>query len=194
MLVLSSLLTIVHLRTGKDGEQPKIWVTSDNNLHISSAWDGNIVFRLQDDAGFNIDNVNVLDILHRHRIRRLELQNLTEQATDNEISLADIKHDVKMLYNGWMRFDNRLKSIENNTRLTLNRRIIRRILGRIRRLDQRITSIEESVLVDDCASADRTSTVCKNGGTCYDSFKSFSCDCTEGWTVKSHLYDNPNQY
>lgn len=183
LILISTNLASAQLWQDGEDKQPKIWVTSDNNLYLESAPDDNIIFRLKNDAFFNINDINIMDILRQYKIDQMEILNATKDTIAEQMSLIDLQHNVKNLYDDLKRFARNLRSVDNSTRLTLNRRIIRRILGRIRRLDQRLTLIEQDLLIDDCSSNEQSSSVCKNGGICYDGFKDFTCDCPKGWTV-----------
>lgn len=179
-----SIAAVQSLEDGNEWLPPKIWVTEENDLHFRSAHDQDIIFRLKEEtSGLHVNEMNLMDIVQRFRQQRLDLQNVSNTVLSQQMSFNDLKHNVKNMYDDVIRFGRHLRFIDNRTRLTINPRMIRRILGRIRRLDQRLTLIEQNLLIDNCSTNVGSASVCKNGGVCYDAFNDFTCDCPKGWTV-----------
>ncbi|KAL9905968.1 cubilin 2 isoform 1-T1 [Glossina fuscipes fuscipes] len=156
-------------------KQPKISV-NDGTLVLEAAHGRNITFRLSRDSSLCVNNVDVMEKI-RHRNAPSSLDTETK---DIDIATAEqFKQNMLVLQWDLQVFAERLLSMQNNTRSILQSRVLRRYLGRIRRLSGRQVAIERDLLNNECT---KNSTSCKNGGTCYGGYKDFYCECTEGWT------------
>lgn len=156
--------------------QPKI-LLRNGDLVLESAYDRNITFRLSRDSSLFLNNVNLWE-----KIRQRYTPSAVDSGSKEKemFSTDDIKMEIQKLHEDLERFAQRLMTSQNRTRRTLQLGVIRRNLGRINRLNGRLLVLERKLKKDECAEATEP---CKNGGTCYDSYNGFHCECTEGYTV-----------
>ncbi|XP_073838449.1 cubilin homolog [Musca autumnalis] len=175
---LGILLLKVYLIAADYESQPKI-VSKNGNLIFEAATDRNISIRLTHDSNLLLNNVNLME-----KIR----ERYTPAALDGEVkplkvpTTEEYGETIYQLRDDIHRLARRFSMLENRTRSTIAPRIIRRQLARLRRLNGRLSALEDNVNKDECAE---TTEPCKNGGTCYDLYKGYHCECPEGWTGKT---------
>ncbi|XP_061400319.1 cubilin homolog [Musca vetustissima] len=158
--------------------QPKI-ISKNGNLIFEAAIDRNISLRLSHDSTLQLNNVDVME-----KIRQL----YTPVTLDGEVKPLDVPTiekagtELHALRDDIQRLVRRFSILQNRTRNTIGPRVLRRQLARLRRLSGRLAVLDENLNKDECAMAVEP---CKNGGTCYDLYKGFHCECPEGWTGKT---------
>ncbi|XP_037817925.1 cubilin homolog [Lucilia sericata] len=158
--------------------QPKIHLKS-GGLILEAAYDRNITFRLSRDSSLFLNKVNLMDKIRQRYTPAIP--DIDAKLTDT-YSTDDLKSEIQKLHDDLERFAHRVMTSQNHTRRTLQLGVIRRNLGRINRLNGRLLALERKLKKDECAEATEP---CKNGGTCYDSYNGFHCECTEGYTGKT---------
>lgn len=158
--------------------QPKITL-KNNDLVVEAALDRNITLRLAgDDSSVLLNNVNLMERIRQYFAPSFDEGGASKQA--EVISANTLKTEIQRLHDDLERFALRLMTMQNRTRRTLQLGLIRRNLGRINRLNGRLLFLERKLKKDECVES---TDPCKNGGTCYDSYNGFHCECTEGYTV-----------
>lgn len=177
-----SVLLIISLKSetsrGDYVNQPKIH-SNKGDLILESAYDRDIRVRLTHDAGIYVNNVNLLEKL-RQRSSPAILDG--DAKSSQQLTVDEVKGELHKLHDDLERLATRLGTAQNRTRRTLQLGVIRRNLGRINRLNGRLLALERKLKRDECQE---TSEPCKNGGTCYDSYNGFHCECTAGYAVGS---------
>ncbi|XP_059225289.1 cubilin homolog [Stomoxys calcitrans] len=172
------LIKIIVISAGYDG-QPKI-LTKNAALILEASYDQNISLRLSHGSSLLVNHVDVME----HLRRRYTPSNLDRDPTKSldTIPTADeIGNTVLKLRGDIDRLNRRFSYLFNRTR-TPQPRSVRRLMGRLRRLSRRVLVIEENITKNECTEATEP---CKNGGTCYDSYKGYHCECPEGWKGKT---------
>uniref|UniRef100_A0A1A9WD06 Cubilin n=1 Tax=Glossina brevipalpis TaxID=37001 RepID=A0A1A9WD06_9MUSC len=176
--LLCATIAFISISKAEYPKQPKILV-NDGTLLLEAARDCNITLRLSRDALLYVNNIDVMEKI-RHRYTSSSLD--TESKDFDIVTTEQIKQNMLLLNDDLRSFAASLLSVQNNTRLLLQSRVLRRYLGRLRRLNGRLVAIERELLNNECTQIPEP---CKNGGTCYDGYKDFYCECTEGWTGKT---------
>ncbi|XP_058975812.1 cubilin homolog [Musca domestica] len=158
--------------------QPKI-ISQHGNLILQAATDRNLSLRLTHDAKLLLNNIDLMDTIR---------ERFTPATLDGDVKPIEIPtienagEEIHSIRNDIQRLTRRFSMLQNRTRNTVGPRQLRRELGRLRRLNGRLANLEENVDKDECAE---TTEPCKNGGTCYDLYKGYHCECAEGWTGKT---------
>ncbi|XP_075163375.1 cubilin homolog [Haematobia irritans] len=156
--------------------QPKI-ISKNGDLILEASNEQNISLRLSHGSSLLINNVDIMERIRQFYTpsnldidldKPLDMPSMDEMGT----MILKIREDID-------RMNLRYSVLLNRTRTSRQQRSLRRLLGRLRRLGARISVIEENLVKDECAEA---TDPCKNGGTCYDLYKGYHCDCPEGWT------------
>ena len=180
------VLLIITLKTDKSRsdyvKQPKIHLNK-GDLILESAYDRNITLRLSHDSALYVNKVNILEKLRQRYAPPAILDGDTKPS--QQYNVDEVKSEIQKLVEDLERFATRLITAQNRTRRTLRLGIIRRNLGRINRLNGRLLALERKLKKDECQESTEP---CKNGGTCYDSYNGFHCECSNGYTVCKAFY------
>lgn len=152
---------------------------SDGSLIFEAASDQNITFRLMGDAAtLLLNEVDLTSLLQR---RRRVIAAQTAAAAREPMSLDALEEQFRGVQRDISRVDRWLGNMLNRTRRSgFNQRMLRRYMQRTQTVRRNINMLQMNVHEDDCHS-----NPCKNGGTCYDAYKSFQCICTPGWQVRT---------
>ncbi|XP_050336908.1 cubilin homolog [Bactrocera neohumeralis] len=176
-----SLLIIVKIfSTASDefSEQPQIHA-NDGKLIFRAAPYRNITLRVKGEGGIFLNSVNILNKVKKKRTQLGPIQNEDVLTAERlRALLATFKSDLQSL-------GVRYAVLQNRTRgrgLSID---IRRTSGRLQRVQTRITQIENIILRNECEDRSDNGTKCKNGGTCYDGYNNFHCECPNGWSGKT---------
>lgn len=159
-------------------KQPKILLKNGGDLVLEAAYDRNITLRLSRDSSLFLNNINLMEKI---RQRYTPAVDENESRSTNVYTTDEIKTEIRNLHDDLERFALRLSRSTNRRGQSGQLGVIRRNLGRINRLNGRLLVLERKLKKDECAEAKDP---CKNGGTCYDSYNGFHCECTEGYTVR----------
>ena len=180
------VLSIITLKTDKTRSdyvnQPKIHLNK-GDLILESAYDRNITVRLSHDSALYVNNVNVLEKLRQRYAPPAILEG--DMKPNQQFNVNEVKSEIQSLQEDLERLATRLITAQNRTRRTLQLGVIRRNLGRINRLNGRLLVLERKLKKDECQESTEP---CKNGGTCYDSYNGFHCECANGYTVCKAFY------
>jgi cubilin len=164
--------------SGVDCCRPKILV-NDGNLVIRSAESKNVSIQLIGKSRFFVNNVDVLESLHPSNGSSPGGSVNSDMLTNLEAQVARLRGSLRGP-NGIL---NRLERVEsgipaNATALAgvtdrsrfnaLNRRIVV--------LEQKVANLTARLMLDHCKSYP-----CKNGGTCFNMFETFRCECPANW-------------
>lgn len=174
LIVVKIFITV----SGEFIEQPQIKAV-DGKLIFRAAPYRNITLRLKGEGGIFLNSVNILNKVKKRRTQLGPVHNEDVLTSETLRSLlATFKSDLQSL-------GVRYAVLQNRTRgrgLLIN---IRRSSGRVQRAQARIAQIENIVLKNECEDKSDNGTKCKNGGTCYDGYNNFYCECPNGWTVSN---------
>lgn len=174
--VILTVILISYVSAEYDS-QPKI-LTHNGDLILEAAYDRNISLRLSQSSTLLLNNVDIMERI-RQQYTPTSLDETGEKPLDVP-TIEGISNEIYDLTKDIQRFSRRISALQNRTRSTLQRRSMRRYTNRLRRLNGRLLVLEENINTDECAEA---TDPCKNGGTCYDAYKGYHCECAEGWTV-----------
>uniref|UniRef100_A0A1I8N3F6 Uncharacterized protein n=2 Tax=Musca domestica TaxID=7370 RepID=A0A1I8N3F6_MUSDO len=148
--------------------QPQI-LSKNGGLALQSVRDKNIHLRLNQGSSLIFNDTDILEEIH---------QLYTYEDKSTTFSRKSVSDEVHKLREGISRLVQRFSHFENSTRNTLKMRVMRQFLRRLNRLTMRLSVIEENVSQNEC-----TDGPCKNGGTCYDLYKGYHCECPDGWQI-----------
>lgn len=156
------------IASASNDNQPQI-LSKNGGLALQSVRDKNIHLRLNQGSSLIFNDTDILEKIH---------QLYTYEDKSTTFSRKSVSDEVHKLREGISRLVQRFSHFENNTRNTLKMRVMRQFLRRLNRLTMRLSVIEENVSQNEC-----TDGPCKNGGTCYDLYKGYHCECPDGWQV-----------
>ncbi|XP_030375580.1 cubilin homolog [Scaptodrosophila lebanonensis] len=174
-LLLLSLLALQFTAAYDNVEnRSKLQANGDGTLVFEPAPDKNLTFRLMgESAKFLLNDVDVLARLEQFR----SSAPVQPETQIEPLSLNAFKEQFGAVKRDLDRLAKRLANLRNRKRRNgPNQRVLRRDLQRVQRVTGAVMVLERNLALDECQSMP-----CKNGGTCYDDYKSFHCDCTAGW-------------
>lgn len=161
-------------------DRPKILI-QDGNLVLESAESRDVSVRLKGKSRFLVNDVDVL--------KKLNPSNTSSDdgASSSSANLDSLAAQVTKLNNllkGRVGVLKRLERIEvaisTNTTLpnpgTPERNRINGLQRRVVTLEQRVANLTERLMRDHCKSYP-----CQNGGTCFNMFETFRCECPANW-------------
>ncbi|XP_022226345.2 cubilin homolog [Drosophila obscura] len=175
LLVLCVFFLELEASSDEREERAVITRQENGNLLLKAAPDQNVTFRLMGEAAtVMVNDVDVLPLLQR----RLQVVTARQVAARREPLSVDVQKDqFRVVQRSLTRLEKRFFNMRNNTRRSgLNQRVLRRQLQRIERVSTTLARIQVFLAKDECQSSP-----CQNGGTCYDEYKAFQCDCAAGW-------------
>uniref|UniRef100_A0A0A1WR72 Cubilin n=1 Tax=Zeugodacus cucurbitae TaxID=28588 RepID=A0A0A1WR72_ZEUCU len=177
-ITLLILLQIYNIVSDEFNEQPQIY-TNDGKLIFHAVPNRNITLRVKGEGSIFLNSVNVLNKVKKKRAQ-LRPAHHEDMLTSESLRslLTTFQSDLRSL---GLRF----ASLQNRTRGRGQSINLRRNLGRLQRTQDRIARIENIVLKNECEDKSDNGTKCKNGGTCYDGYNDFHCECSNGWTGKT---------
>ncbi|XP_063696850.1 cubilin homolog [Culicoides brevitarsis] len=152
--------------------QPRI-LSQNGNLKIEVGDNKTISFRTRNLVVNDIDLIPMLN----------GIQNKSVSQSTDELGLSDqIARIRRILYNngGVLRRIQRLENRTRNVRPGGNNVNLDRIRRRLRVLETRVNRITLKLREDNCRS-----NPCQNGGTCFDMYDSFFCQCPKNWQGRS---------
>jgi cubilin len=150
---------------------------------FESAESKNISVKLKGGSSrFFINNIDVLS--------SLSASNSTRQGSSSSASILDssFQSQINQLKRSIRAQNSRILNLEQNGPVTNgstnasnsnfvgDRQRFNRLNRRIASLEQRVANLTERLLKDHCKSYP-----CQNGGTCFNMFETFRCECTENW-------------
>lgn len=175
-----ALLISPHIVRAKYDGQPKI-LTQKGSLILEAANDHNITIRLSLGSSILVNDVDIMDkIRQRYPSDNLDGKDGGSKPFDIPTT-QQVGDEIHKLQYDIARLSQRLYSLQNRTSSTQQLGAIRRYMGRMRRLNGLLTVLEQNIANDECAELRNP---CKNGGICYDVYKGYHCECSEGWKVK----------
>ena len=157
---------------------------------FESAESKNISIQLKGKSKFLINGFDFLST--DHSSSNVTIMGQSSSATASIILLQDQLNNVKKLIKGVNGIVERLERLESSTidnprangtrgppggrggppdRVRINQ-----LNRRVATLEQRLGNMTERLLHDNCRSFP-----CQNGGTCFNMFDSFRCECPENW-------------
>ncbi|XP_073838450.1 cubilin homolog [Musca autumnalis] len=159
--------------------QPQIF-SKNGGLILQAAQNQNVSLRL---TGISSLLCNDIDILEKIRQRFANNPLDGEASTKmNSLSIGSLANEIQTLQEDISGLWRRFTYFQNTTHSSLQMRGSRQYLRRLHRLMLRLSLLEENILKDECLEANGA---CKNGGTCYDLYKGYHCECPEGWKGKT---------
>lgn len=167
-------------------DRPKILV-NDGNLVFQSAESKNVSIELKGQSRFLVNNVDVL--------RSLNPSNATggdnAANADAIASLVAQVAKLKNALNGRNGVLNRLDRVEMGipANATIpgglsDRGRINGLNRRVVALEQKVANLTERLTRDHCKSYP-----CQNGGTCFNMFDTFRCECPQNWEGPTCVVD-----
>ncbi|XP_016988568.1 cubilin homolog [Drosophila rhopaloa] len=153
---------------------PKI-ISKDGNLIFESGENRNISFRLHGNSRLMInDEYDLLDVLMPSNSSKKRFDFTDEFSTvwDN-VHLRDLQNDLLRIRSeafGASGLSHDLRVIQNSTRVF--RGLMQRFRTRLRAVETRANRMKTQLEANNCASGP-----CENGGTCYNTFYGFRCQC-----------------
>lgn len=159
--------------------RPKILV-NDGNLVFESADSKNVTVRLKGKSFFLINGVNVLGSLHPSNGSSGDSSgDYAEKIKSLQVQFSRLKASLNGQQGVLNRLDRLELGIPANASIpsgTLDRTRVNALNRRIAVLEQRVANLTERLMRDHCKSYP-----CQNGGTCFNMFETFRCECTDSW-------------
>ena len=149
---------------------------NDGNLIFESAESKNVSIKLNGRSRFIVNNIDILSSLNPSNVTNSNRQNnINSQALD---ALASEFVKLKAVIR---RQNIRIESLEiGGGNVSSNVSVDSRGVGRLRRrivaLEQRVANLTERLIRDYCKTYP-----CQNGGTCFNVFDTYRCECPENW-------------
>ncbi|XP_013116992.2 cubilin homolog [Stomoxys calcitrans] len=160
--------------------QPKI-MSKQGTLILQASLNRNISLRLEHgSSSLLINNVNVMQKLHEN-----QSPSKANNGEDDILVLPtskEFRDGFNALRSDIDRLSQLMSSFQNRSRHAWQRNQILRNLVRLGRLSGRLVALQMNLAIDECAVATNP---CKNGGTCFDGYKDYHCECPEGWRGKT---------
>ncbi|XP_017881696.1 cubilin [Ceratina calcarata] len=186
------LLTWLGLSAAWMDERP-VLESRDGSLFISAAKDKNITLKVHGSGFLNVNDYNLLKVtqaavLATRRIERWRTGYMTE-VESNLQRLSQIVEGPDGLERkiAMMRFIEGNSTLQplykNETAKGINVKI-RLILQRLRKVEDKVKSIETKLKVNEC-----TSNPCLNGGACQDLYDGYQCNCPSNWEGPNCMVD-----
>ena len=151
---------------------------NDGNLIFESAESKNVSIKLKGRSRFFVNNIDILSSLNPTNVTNSNGQN-----TVNSRALEDLAAEFNKLKAVVRRQNIRIESLEigggnvsSNASVPFDRQGVGRLRRRISVLEQRVTNLTERLIRDYCKSYP-----CQNGGTCFNVFDTYRCECPENW-------------
>ncbi|XP_075162494.1 cubilin homolog [Haematobia irritans] len=170
------VLTFKCVLASEYARQPQIF-SQKGDLILEAAHNQDIHLRLSHGSSLLINNIDIMDKIRQRKLDK-SLKDTSEILTTTpkhlEVEMNNIRKEIDYL-------SEKLSSYYNRSEFVLLTEIERNI-DRIRRLNVRIGALQKILAKDECAEETNP---CKNGGTCYDLYKGYHCECTEGWKGKN---------
>lgn len=158
--------------------RPK-FLTENGNFVIESAVDRNISFRLKGTSFLNINDMNVMSMIHSggFNVSSVSNSNVALRLSRLEERFQQIPSYDTRPRNQY--FNNRLIQLENKVNNASSEPNLMIFNRRIRQLEVRVNRLFDKLMADNCSS-----NPCKNGGTCMKVFSNtgYACQCTDSWT------------
>ncbi|XP_012136673.2 cubilin [Megachile rotundata] len=186
------LLTCLGLCAAWMDERP-VLESRDGNLIISAAKDRNITLKILGDGYVNVNEINLLHIATTAQsATRLIERWRTGYMAELESNLQRLTQIVE----GPDGLERRIATLKgfgeaNSTGTTSTNQSapgvtmkIRMLVNRVRRVEDKVKSIEQKLKVNDC-----TSNPCLNGGTCQDLYEGYQCNCPSNWEGPNCMVD-----
>lgn len=166
--------------------QPKI-ITQDGHMIFMTADNHNITFRSQGAGSIRVNEEDLIAVVKSAKESVAELQRIKN---DEIISL---RQSVSQIQNELSRFNqlndrvsaidatlNRINNLISRSGINgTNQNVFtnqRRLTQRVNRFKTRLDTLEQNLERNEC-----NSNPCRNGGTCLDGYKRFSCRCPTNW-------------
>ena len=153
---------------------------NDGNLVFQSAESRNISIQLKGQSRFLVNNLDIV----RYLIPEIEPN--TEKSGSNTDAISSLTSQVaklRSLMRGPNGILNRLDRVESGIPANASlpsggsdRPRINALNRRVTTLEQIVANLTERLMRDHCKSYP-----CQNGGTCFNMFDTFRCECPENW-------------
>ncbi|XP_017064010.1 cubilin homolog [Drosophila eugracilis] len=177
LLLCLAIFFIMDIWPSAEGfvNSPKI-ISKDGNLIFESGANRNISFRLSGTSRLLInEEYDVMDLLMANSGSKKrpggakDEWNTAEDFVDVR-ELADQLADFKRKAFGANGLSLKLRQQQNRTRMSMA--LMRRFQTRLRLVENRVSRMKTQLDTNNCASGP-----CENGGTCYNTFNGFRCQC-----------------
>lgn len=151
---------------------------NDGNLVFQSADSKNVSIKLNGKSKFLVNDVDVLKFLSPKNTSTSDSSSNTDSVSSLKTQFSKLKKAIRG-QNGILK---RLEDLEssaviNGTRIsTTDRSRLNALNRRIFLLEQTVANLTERLMRDHCKSYP-----CQHGGTCFNMFDTFRCECTENW-------------
>lgn len=155
---------------------------NDGNLVFESADSKNVSVHLKGKSRFLINHIDVLENLQPSN-RSSSGGDASRENSDKIKSLQTQLTRLKNVINSQQGILNRLDRLElgipANATIpsgTLDRTRVNALVRRIAALEMKVANLTERLMRDHCKSYP-----CQNGGTCFNMFETFRCECPDNY-------------
>ncbi|CAI9720655.1 cubilin [Octopus vulgaris] len=180
--------TEVRKKRDISNQLPRI-VTSDGHLIFMTGVNHNITFKSSSGGFVNIDGHDLKDLISSQKKLNVNLKSELEQMKASQQTLNSLLYtNITRKLTSMEQNYNRLKSRLQNLNLTVSNLLsqssqtppsasqLRTLKTTVDQLQSSVQEVKTDLEEDNCAS-----NPCLHGGTCYDRYKGFYCNCIPGW-------------
>lgn len=167
-------------------DRPKILV-NDGNLVFQSAESKNVSIELKGQSRFLVNNIDVLHSLNPSNATGGDNAANADTIASMVAQVAKLKNAL----NGRNGILNRLDRVEMGIPANASipgglseRGRINGLNRRVMTLEQKVANLTERLTRDQCKSYP-----CQNGGTCFNMFDTFRCECPPNWEGPTCVVD-----
>lgn len=150
---------------------------NDGNLIFESADSKDVRVKLNGRSKFIVNDIDILNTFYRQNntahltpINSDVLTTLLRQVTNLQRTVRNQNTRIARLENGGSDSGN------SSSAQSVDRRRFNMLNRRIKALEVKVFNLTERLTKNHCASYP-----CQNGGTCFNMFDTFRCECPENW-------------
>lgn len=160
---------------------------NDGNLVFESADSRNVAIKLKGNSRFLVNDVDVLDILKPRNSTNAGISGDTSDAFQKlSVQISKLRQMMKGQNGVLNRLDRVEQGIPANATIpggTVQSKI-RGLQRRVISLEQKVANLTERLTRDHCKIYP-----CQNGGTCFNMFETYRCECPSNWEGPSCSID-----
>lgn len=153
---------------------------NDGNLVFESANSKNVTINLKGKSRFLVNKIDVLERLQPLIIQAVDGSGISASTFSSLLSdVAKLRNMLRGQNGVLNRLDRVEQGIPANATIPnapMDRQRYNSLTRRVTYLEQKVANLTDRLMRDHCKSYP-----CLNGGTCFNMFETFRCECTGSW-------------